>query len=262
MLKSLALKILILILIVVCYGCKVKPKPSSVHLTLGNPSGATTNNVDNYLMVLPQYALSYNCTKGTPNWVSWQLDKSWLGSVKRRDEFKANDALPEGCYRVQPKDYLGTGYDRGHMTPSGDRTQSVEDNQATFFMTNIIPQSPANNREVWRILEEYCRELALQGKQLYIIAGPEGKKGTIAEGKVAIPRYTWKIVVIVDKPGQEITPTSKVIAVKVANSQKVEKTTWQQYLVSIADLEAETGYDFLSYVSENTQKILENKVNN
>lgn len=36
----------------------------SVHLILGNPSGATqdASNADNFLMLKPQYALSYNPT--------------------------------------------------------------------------------------------------------------------------------------------------------------------------------------------------------
>jgi endonuclease G len=50
----------------------------SVHLLLGNPSQATTNinNPDNDLMIKPQYVLSYNRSNGTPNWVSWQLNRA------------------------------------------------------------------------------------------------------------------------------------------------------------------------------------------
>src|SRR5258707_53869 len=45
----------------------------SPHLLLGNPSGATPDpaNENNYLMPKPYYALSYNNSAGTPNWVSW-----------------------------------------------------------------------------------------------------------------------------------------------------------------------------------------------
>lgn len=70
----------------------------SVHLTLGNPSGASASvgNPDNYLMVKPQYALFYNRSKGTANWVSWQLNKSWLGHMDRQNDFRPDDTLPEG----------------------------------------------------------------------------------------------------------------------------------------------------------------------
>lgn len=62
------------------------------------------------------------------------------------------------------------------MTPSSDRTRTPEDNSATLLMTNMIPQAPKNNQEVWRELEEYSRELVSQNKELYIIVGGQGQK--------------------------------------------------------------------------------------
>ena len=91
--------------------------PSSIHLSLGNPNGATASDPNNYLMLKPQYALSYSRDKGIPNWVSWQLNKSWLGSVDRSNDFRPDPSLPDGWYRVTGSEYKGTGYDRGHMAP-------------------------------------------------------------------------------------------------------------------------------------------------
>ncbi len=93
---------------------------SNIHLKYGNPSKANSKDINNYLLERPQYALSYNCKTGIPNWVSWQLNRSWLGSVDRSDDFRPDSDLPNGCYAVRPSDYRGSGYDRGHMTPSGD----------------------------------------------------------------------------------------------------------------------------------------------
>ena len=121
--------------------------PANIHLKYGNPSKANSKDINNYLLVKPQYALSYNCKTGIPNWVSWQLDRSWLGSVDRSNDFRPDSNLPNGCYVVRPSDYRGSGYDRGHMTPSGDRTKTQSDNSETFLMTNMIPQAPANNRD-------------------------------------------------------------------------------------------------------------------
>jgi endonuclease G len=70
---------------------------------------------------------------------------------------------------VRPTDYTGSGYDRGHIAPSADRTRNEADNSSTFLMTNMMPQVPEVNRGVWGDLEEYCRELVQQGKELYII---------------------------------------------------------------------------------------------
>lgn len=117
------------------------PNNTSVHLTLGNSSGATPDvaNPFNYLMIKPQYALSYHKDRGTSNWVSCHLDNSWTGTAARQDDFRSDMSLTSGWYSVQATDYSGSGFDRGHNTPSADRNKSIEDNSATFLMTNMIP---------------------------------------------------------------------------------------------------------------------------
>lgn len=226
----------------------------NIHLKYGNPSNANSKDINNYLLERPQYALSYNCKTGIPNWVSWQLNLAWLGSVDRRDDFRPDADLPNGCYAVRPTDYRGSGYDRGHMTPSGDRTKRKLDNSETFLMTNMIPQSPANNREVWRELEEYSRDLVDQGKELYIVAGGEGKEKVIANGKVTVPKYTWKVILVLDNGNLEDT-----IAVRMPNSQEVARTDWKDYIVSVDEIEKITGYNLFSAVPTSIQNKIEAK---
>lgn len=244
---------------------KLRQAPSpvvSVHLALGNPSKTSTTDPNNYLIIKPQYALSYNNSTGIPNWVSWQLNSSWLGSVDRGNNFRPDTTLPTGWYQVRPGDYTSSGYDRGHLCPSGDRTRNAEDNSATFFMTNMIPQAPENNREVWRELEEYSRELVNQGKELYIIAGGTGSKGTL-KGKVTVPQQTWKVIAVLDRPGKGIsgvTTNTRLIAVMMPNSNEVANTSWQDYLVSVDEVEKVTGYDFFSNVPKSIQAVSEKRV--
>ncbi|MGK7950263.1 MAG: DNA/RNA non-specific endonuclease [Xenococcaceae cyanobacterium] len=113
---------------------------SNIHLKYGNPSNANSKDTNNYLLAKPQYALSYNCKTGIPNWVSWQLDRSWLGNVDRSDDFRPDSDLPNGCYAVRPNDYRGSGYDRGHLAPSGDPAgiwlcqRALEDNLITVLL--------------------------------------------------------------------------------------------------------------------------------
>src|SRR5688572_3979336 len=120
------------------------PTPSE-HLTMGNPSNAVTNVLqpNNYLMDKPQYSLSYSRDNGGPNWVSWHLDGSWLGSAPRQDDFRADTTLPTGWYRVQSTDYSGSGFDRGHMCPSADRTVTVSANSRSEEHTSEL-QSQSN----------------------------------------------------------------------------------------------------------------------
>ena len=119
----------------------------------------------------------------------------------------------------------------------------------------MIPQSPANNREVWRELEEYSRDLVAKGKELYIVAGVKGKDGAIAEGKIIVPEYTWKAILVLDKGNVE-----NIFAVLIPNNDSVARTDWQDYLVSVNELEIFTGYDFFSKLPVNIQNQFESQV--
>jgi len=248
-----------------------------VHLTFGNPTDATTdvNQPNNYLMEKPEFALSYNRDRGTPNWVSWHLDDSWVGTLARVDTFRPDPAVPSDWYRVQATDYFSSGFDRGHMVPNADRDPATSSpiNQATFLMTNIVPQAPDNNQGPWANMENYLRTL-LPANELYIIAGGAGTGGTgsnggvtttIADGKVTVPAFTWKVALIIPKSdGNDISRVSaatKTIAVIMPNSNTFNGSTirddnWRNFLVSIDKVEELTGYNFY----ENLPDAVENSI--
>jgi len=115
-------------------------------------------------------------------WASWQLNKSWLGSADRQNNFRPDPSIPAGWFKATPTWYAGSGYDLGHVVPSADRTKTVEDNSSTFLMTNMMPQTPDNKRNTG--------ELVSQGKELFIIAGPFGSQKQPLKGKVVIPAST------------------------------------------------------------------------
>jgi endonuclease G len=249
------------------------PSSGSVHLTLGNPSGALTDakQPTNYLLVKPQYALSYHRDRGIPNWVSWHLGNSWRGSAARQDDFRADDALPSGWYQVQASSYQGSGFDRGHNCPSADRTKTVADNSATFLMTNMMPQAPRSNQQTWARFEEYCRSLVDAGNELYIVCGSYGKGGvganggvnqTIDDGHVTVPKRCWKVVVVLptgNNDAARVTTSTRVIAIDSPNDNSIS-SNWGQYRVSVDAIEAATGLDLLSAVSASMQSKLESAV--
>ncbi len=253
----------VLVLVVLIPSAEARTVASD-NLVLGNPSGATTSTVaeTNYLIQRTQYALSYHRNNGIANWVSWHLDSQDLGSTPRGN-FRTDTSLPSGWYRVTTSDYTGSGYDRGHMVPSGDRTASTADNDAVFLMTNIIPQAPDNNQGPWNNLENYSRELVGQGNELYIITGGAGSKGTIAGGKVRIPDRTWKIIVVLPLGTSDlsrVTSTTRVIAINMPNVQGIRYDDWRNYLTTVDALETLTGYNFLSNVSTSIQATIEARV--
>ncbi|MGI8786862.1 MAG: DNA/RNA non-specific endonuclease [Pyrinomonadaceae bacterium] len=234
---------------------------SSEHLTMGNPSNAVTdvNQPTNYLMDKTQYALSYNRDKGESNWVSWHLDSTWLGSAPRQNNFRSDTTLPAGWYQVKSTDYTNSGYDRGHMCPSGDRTNTVANNSATFLMTNMIPQAPTNNQQTWANLEDYSRSLVTSGDELYIISGGYGVGSYIANGNVAVPNYTWKVIMVLPNGTNDVsrvTTSTRLIAVFIPNNNSIS-TDWKQYRVSVDYVESLTGYDFFSNVPVSIQNVIE-----
>lgn len=269
-------------------GClSVRPIPPANHSTgaellrtdnsaLGNPSGAAAIDPNNYLMVRPQYMLSYSRDRGIANWVSWHLSPAWKGNARRTDVFRPDPSLPTGWYArtggpARPSDYTNTGFDRGHLCPSDDRDATPEDNAATFLLTNIVPQAPRHNREVWKTLEEYERKLMDAGNDVYIIAGTSGAGGTgqngytttLAGGKLTVPATLWKILVVVPAGVGDtfaVTPNTRVIAVMIPNSQSAADKPWQAYVTSIDALESLTGYDFLSNVATDVQRIIEARI--
>lgn len=268
MVKKCLLGIVIGIFIVSCEDPDII-KGRDNNLALGNPSKAGTAE-NNYLLEKPQYTVSYNRSKGTANWVSWHLSTAWFGDVTRVDNFRQDDALPAGWYKAKSADYVNSGFDRGHLCPSDDRDGSVADNDATFLMTNIIPQSPNSNREPWANLETYCRKLATTGNEMYIVAGVWGQGGsgsnggttkTLADGRITVPEFLWKVILILpvgDDDQNRINSNTRVIAIKIPNRQSIEND-WGKYRISVDELEDLTGYDFFSTLSTSLQKQLEGK---
>ncbi len=241
------------------------------NLALGNPSGAGSNQPNNYLFNKRQLAISYNDSKGTPNWVSWHLSTAWFGGTGRRPSFYVDNQLPSRFTAVTTRDYTHSGFDRGHLCPSADRSGSVTDNYETFETTNIVPQAPNNNQQTWRYLEEYCRDLVRDGNELYIIAGVDDVGGTGRNGyetelndKVTVPAHVWKVIVVLPNGSNDlrrIDRNTRVIAVYMPNSQSIRRG-WYNYRVSVDYIERRTGYNFLSKVSSSIQSAIESKTDN
>lgn len=237
--------------------------PGDVHLLLGNPSNAKADrdNPDptNFLMVKDQFALSYNSKKGIPNWVSYRLQRRDTGRARRGDFFPDNE-LPRQFFRVAPFDYRfsQTGWTRGHMCPSGHRNNTDENSQATFVMTNMVPQTEELNAGAWNKLERYCRDLLYEeNKELYIVCGPHGKGGktnhgyfeSLAEGRITVPRSCWNVVLVLDAAGgnpigKVKNKSTRLIGVVMPNDRTPENKPWDDYLVSVADIEQLTGLTF------------------
>jgi endonuclease G len=240
----------------------------SKHTTLGIPAPASTSNLNAFLSVKSEYVLSYNSSRKVPNWVSWELNTSYLGSTARQDDFRPDDTFPANVPQASLADYSGSGYDRGHMCPSADRTLTVTANQQTFYLTNMVPQAANNNQGPWANLENECRSLVQAGKELFIISGGTFSASSNAVGSgVVVPDKTFKVIVVLDAVGQgpsAVTTNTRVISVMMPNenSQISISADWRTFRTSVDAIEAATGDDFLSDVDPAVQAVVEARVDN
>jgi len=168
---------------------------------------------------------------------------------------------------VQSNGYSGSGFDRGHNCPSGDRTSSIDANDATFLMTNMIPQAPQNNEQTWANLENYLRTQVTAGNEVYIIMGSYGTGGTgstgtansVDAGHVNVPSNVWKVAVIIPVGNNDlsrVTTTTRVIAVNTPNINTIN-SDWTQYITTVSAIETASGVSLLTALPSNVRTALE-----
>lgn len=242
------------------------------HVEFGVPTD--NNPSDDILITRPQYMLSYNAARGGPNWVSWDVNASVFGAAPRCDCFSPDPQLPSNVYHVVDLDYRNGGYDRGHMVMSEERTDTDQENAATFILTNVLPQAAENNQGPWLGFETYINDLArLQGKEIYVVSGGEyaSNPGTLkSAGLVQIPDYTWKIAVVMPA-GQGLGNVTsytdlQVLAVRMPNlttaggpasAVGIRNQPWQNFLTTVNQIESATGYDFLAALPDPIELLVE-----
>ncbi|WP_245735089.1 DNA/RNA non-specific endonuclease [Pedobacter hartonius] len=140
---------------------------------------------------------------------------------------------------------------------------------ATFLMTNMIPQAPNNNQKIWESFESYIRTQVLSGNEAYIIMGSYGSGGigsastsvvnSIDNGKINVPANVWKVAVIMptgDNDISRIASGTRVIAVNTPNVNTIN-AGWKQYIVTVRNIETQTGYNLLSGLPQAVQDVVE-----
>lgn len=136
-------------------------------------------------------------TKG-PLWSAEDLTEENLeiaDRTRRQGSFFADERLPFSM-RATLNDYRTSGYDRGHMTPSGDEAGLMAQ-QESFLLSNIVPQTAELNRGPWEGVESAVRGWARQEGEIFVVTGPgydPDDVRTIGKGRIPVPAVTWKAI--------------------------------------------------------------------
>ena len=118
------------------------------------------------------YVLGYSYYFRQAKWALEIIDSTHIG-LERSDSFRPDYRLPE-MFRADLEDYERSGFDRGHLIASADQRGDELQNSETFLLSNMSPQKPKFNRDIWKDLEEAVRKLNRREKILetYVICGP------------------------------------------------------------------------------------------
>jgi len=164
------------------------------------------------------------------------VGRNTVGSETRTNDFRPDETLPPG-QRAEVRDYLRSGYDRGHMSPAADFKKEPKKMSESFYLSNMVPQNHVLNAEAWAGLESATRDCARTLGEVYVVSGPifSGRFKTIGSNKVAVPDAVYKIVV---------DPKGSSRAFVFANKPASKQSNYLDRAVSIESIERQTGLTF------------------
>ncbi|XP_074168700.1 nuclease EXOG, mitochondrial isoform X1 [Rhinolophus sinicus] len=205
------------------------------------------------------HALSYDQSKRVPRWVLEHISKrKIMGDADRKHcKFKPDPNIPP-TFSSFNKDYIGSGWSRGHMAPAGDNKFSSKAMAETFYLSNIVPQNFDNNAGYWNRIEMYCRELTERFEDVWVVSGPltlpqtggDGKKivsyQVIGEDNVAVPSHLFKVILA--RRSSVSTEPLALGAFVVPNEAIGFQPQLSEFQVSLQDLEKLSGLVFFPHL--------------
>jgi len=199
------------------------------------------------------FKLSYHEDFEQAEWVSYLLKKEHLTYDDRKRPYFIEDPKVR-TKSADWRNYKGSGYDRGHLCPAGDRRFSKQAYNETFYTSNISPQDRAFNAGVWNRLELQIRQWTKKYGTLFVVTGGvlEGGLEEIGEEDVDVPRYYYKIVARGD------LDELKLIGFLMSGEESTKALN--QFVVPIDDIEKMTGIDFFEKLENEKEAILERDV--
>jgi endonuclease G len=196
---------------------------------------SSAQNKNEVVLKHTNYISTFSISKKYPVMVEWWVTKTMVSCpkpLKRKDNFKPDPLLTEHTNLSQ--DYVGSGYDRGHMMPAADnlcQTQLVQDE--SFYFSNMSAQTPQLNRGDWKSLETFTREESKLKDSIHVWVGNVGEIKKI--GRVSVPKYCWKVI--------HIKKENKWVAYLFENNTS-NPDGFKNNEVSLKEITSLTGFTF------------------
>lgn len=268
--KSRLYGFLFVVAIAIAVSCLTKKEGEQTQLQQPQQSAAAGHNVEFSIdLAIPQftkatesqvvehrgYTVSYNKKRKNPNWVAYELTAEEAeGTEPRNGEF-IPDPLVKGA-QGDTRDYINSGWTRGHHAPAGDMKWSEESMTESFYLSNISPQNGNLNNGVWKYIENIARDNALKYGKILIVTGPvfttEKGLGSIGRNRILIPDGFYKVLLIDDDGYKGIG----FYCDNVAGKNKLSS-----YAMSIDSIEKMTGIDFFHNLPDEVEDVVESEYN-
>ena len=197
-----------------------------------------------------QFTISYNEDHEQPDWVAYDItDEEASMKMKRCNCFTKDKNVITGS--ATKKDYSSTGFDRGHLCPAADNNMSEQANRESFLMSNMSPQLPSFNRDIWAELESWVRDQAEYHSKIYVVTGPVfiNNLGSIGKNNVTIPGYFYKALLRFD--GE----TAKSIGFLLPHIGAIGEI--EDYAIPVNAIETITGLDFFQELPSSNENRIE-----
>lgn len=203
------------------------------------------------------FVVGYDEARGNAAWVAYRAFTPDSMDAPERPERFVLDARTRS--RISPDLYTNTGFDRGHLAPNYAiaAMHGAAAQEETFAMSNIIPQSPALNRQVWRDLEQrIIRRYARRFSEVWILNGPvySTSDKQWLSGQVAVPEACFKIIIDEHKNGL------RVLAFLIPQTVSGKEDP-AEFLTTVRAVEERTGLNCLASFDSLTQDALETHLN-
>jgi len=232
-----------------------KELEGNIHARYGLPD-------NNYTLVKEHYLVGYDSGHKIPEWTLYRLSATDLTQTRsRHGSWKSENAIPK-AHRAKDKDYVRSGYSRGHLVPSAAMVRSAEAMQSTFVFSNCAPQIQNSfNSGVWSALEKEVREWAVSEKEIWVITGVFFELGKNEQTNfiglkldVGVPTHFYKIIFDPD-------PKPRALAFVYENvGHRGRKFHETKFRSTIDELEKRTGLNFLSRLPLGIQQKLESSI--
>lgn len=203
------------------------------------------------------YLVGWSDLRVNPLWVSYWLNDTGTSQIGDRPDFKRDWRT---LWPVSTDSYRGSGYDRGHLAPNYAiaNVHGREAQRQTFLMSNMSPQRPNLNRQLWQRLEEAVMDhFVPRFGTLQVITGPiypadflEGVFHRV--GFTQVPEAFYKILVV---PSQTPRVIAFIMPQQVSGNEPLDR-----FLVSVDKIEARTGLDFFPQLTPGAAGRLEGNV--